>query len=109
MTDTIIHVGDDGTVFELTILDTKKKPINVSTASLRVIHFMKPDRTRVTKTATLTTNGVDGKIQYKSVAGDIDMAGEWIMQGFVKFSDGNGFFSEKPEFPVITNIAHVDE
>jgi hypothetical protein len=102
---TIIHKGDIGTVFELTITETTGTVVDVSTATSKSILFQKPDKTKVSKTATFTTDGSDGKIQYTAVDGDIDTIGEWSMQGYVELASGGKFHSEITTFEVNRNLS----
>lgn len=101
---TIIHVGDVGTVFELTITEKNGTVVDVSSAETLVIHFQKPNKTKLARTAVLTTDGKDGKIQYTTVAGDIMSTGVWQFQGYAVFSASEKFSSEVAEFPVMPNI-----
>lgn len=102
--NTIIHVGDVGTAFELVIEDKKGVPVNVSTATSMVMYFQKPDKSKISRTPVFSTDGLDGKIQYVSAEGDIDIVGEWIYQGYVIFSEAEKFFSLPATFDVHRNI-----
>jgi hypothetical protein len=76
MTDTIIHVGDVGTVIRLTVTEKDgTTPINVSTASVKTFYFRKPDGTKFNRPAEFNTDGADGKLKYTTVDGDIDVTG----------------------------------
>ena len=97
------HNGDIGTVFELTIVDTDEVPIDVSTAIVKYIYFQDPTGARMRKTATFTTDGTDGKIQYVTIAGDIDEVGTWQVQGYVETSLGK-FYTEKMSFQVSSTL-----
>ena len=66
-----IHLGDIGTVFEVTIMDGKSV-VNVSTATDITFHFKKPSGTLITKTGQFATNGSDGKVKYTTISGDLD-------------------------------------
>jgi len=104
MTTIYVHNGDIGTIFRLTITDTDGTAIDVSTATTKYIYFQKPSGVRVQKTATFTTDGTDGKIQYTSIAGDIDSVGTWQIQGYVETSLGK-FWTEKDSFKVYSTLA----
>ena len=97
------HNGDIGTVFELTIKDTDEAVIDVSTAAVKYIYFQDPTGTRMRKTATFTTDGTDGKIEYVTIAGDIDEVGTWQVQGYVETSLGK-FYTEKMSFQVLSTL-----
>ena len=104
MTTIYVHNGDVGTVFRLTITDTDGTAIDVSTAVTKYIYFQDPTGAKVQKTAAFTTNGSDGKIQYTTIAGDIDMVGTWHVQGYVETSLGK-FWTEKDSFKVYSTLA----
>jgi hypothetical protein len=93
-----IHVNDVGTQFIVTIEDCNG-PIDISAYTPLQLTFAKPDGTTSSKTATFYTDGTDGKIQYITLAGDIDMAGEWKIQGLV-----SGFHSSIGSFTVQRNL-----
>ena len=98
-----VHNGDIGTVFELTIVDTDDTAVDVSTAAVKYIYFQDPTGTRMRKTATFTTDGTDGKIEYVTIAGDIDEVGTWQVQGYVETSLGK-FYTEKMSFQVLSTL-----
>ena len=104
MTTIYVHNGDVGTVFRLTIIDTDGTAIEVSTASVKYIYFQDPNGTRTQETAAFTTDGTDGKIQYTTTAGDIDLVGTWMVQGYVETSLGK-FWTEKDSFKVYSTLA----
>ena len=97
-----IFAGDIGTIFELTIeesIDGIDTVVNVSSATTRQLIFRKPDQSVLTKTASFTTDGTDGKIRYVTAPGDIDTAGQWIVQGKVVMPSGT-FYSSMIGFKV---------
>jgi hypothetical protein len=104
MTTIYVHNGDVGTVFRLTIVDTAGTAIDVSTATTKYIYFEDPAGTKVQKTAAFYTDGKDGKIQYTTVSGDIDLVGTWRIQGYVETSLGN-FWTEKDSFKAYSTLA----
>jgi len=105
MADTIIHVGDVGTIFRLTITeDDDTTAVNVSTASVKKFYFLKPDGTKLAKTAEFNTDGVDGKLKYTAIAGDIDTAGRWQVQAYVEIGAAK-YYSSKTAFSVHSNLA----
>lgn len=78
-----IHVGDIGTVFKIKITDDAGLALNISAATTLKIIFLKPNKERLEKTATFSTDGTDGYIQYSTIAGDLDRPGAWKIQGYV--------------------------
>ena len=77
-----VHKSDIGTAFRVTVQDGETA-VDVSGATTKQIVFQKPSGTSVTQTAAFVTDGTNGQIQYVTVAGDLNEAGKWIMQGYV--------------------------
>ena len=82
-----IHKGDIGTVFVVTVQDGSSA-VDVSGATTKQVLFRKPDGTVVANDAEFTTDGTDGKIQYTSVADDLDTVGQWHIQARVTLPAG---------------------
>jgi hypothetical protein len=105
MADTIIHVGDVGTIFRLTITeDDDTTAVDVSGASVKTFYFKKPDGTKLTKTAAFNTDGKDGKLAYTAIATDISIAGTWQVQAYVEIGAAK-YYSSKQTFSVHSNLA----
>lgn len=98
-----IHVGDIGTVFLGTVMDGSSV-VDVSGATTKQLFFKKPDDTVLTKTAAFTTDGSDGKIQYASIAADLDIAGWWNWQGKLILPGGT-WRTDVHRFQVHVNLA----
>ena len=78
-----IFVGDTP-ILERVITDQDGAIVDVSTASLKQIILGRPNGGgSLTKTATFTTNGVDGKIRYQIVS-ELDVPGIWQWEGYVE-------------------------
>ena len=103
MTTNIVHY-DIGTTIQLTIQDADGAAIDVSSASVKYIDLMKPDKTTARKTAVFGSDGTDGIIKYVTVEGDINQTGIWYCQGYVELSDGK-FRSAETTFEVKRAIA----
>lgn len=56
-------------------------PVDLSAATAITLLFKKPDLTTQSFVATLTTNGMDGKLSYNLNASDLDQAGYYYVQG----------------------------
>ena len=97
-----IHYGDIGVNFNITVMNDTV-PLNVSNANSISIIFQKPDSSDLTKTASLVTNGTDGKIKYTTVAGDLDQIGTWQIQARVNFG-ASVFSTDIQKFKVYRNI-----
>ncbi len=97
-----IHVNDVGTTFVVTIKDESEAIVNVSSATITFI-FGKPDGTEISRVGDFVTTGVDGKVEYITVAGDIDQYGSWKLQVFVDFGDSE-WYSDIYKFKVYSNL-----
>lgn len=88
-----IHVGDIGTIFEVTLKDELQGIVNVSSQTFMQICFRRPDKSVFTRNAVFTTDGTDGKIQYVTVAGDLNIQGvapnpNWALQAVITLPTG---------------------
>lgn len=97
-----IHVDDVGTQFLLTIMDGSAA-VDISSASTKQIIIKKPSGTKMTKSATFSNDGSDGKIYYSSIADDLDETGSYKLQGKVIISDGT-FYTDITTFKVHRNL-----
>jgi len=99
-----IHTGDIGTIFIATIIDSDSgSPIDLSASTARTIIFKRPVGEKINGTASLSTDGTDGKIQYSVVDGDLNMCGDWSIQAKV-VGPGYTNYSEISTFTVINNL-----
>ena len=71
-----IHLNDIGTIFEVTVQDDGVI-VDISGATTKEIIFKKSRGEVLTKAAVFSTDGVDGKMRYVAVAGDLDERGQW--------------------------------
>lgn len=90
-----IHVDDIGTIFEVTIIDPETdREMDISDATETLIYLLKPavdndtPPVRLDKTASFVTDGTNGKIQYATIAGDLDLDGTYKIQARVTTPDG---------------------
>ena len=97
-----VHLNDVGTVFEITLKDGSSIADISSPVSLNII-FRKPNRSILTKTAVLTTDGTDGKLQYVAIAGDLNAKGKWSIQAAVVLASGS-WKSDISTFEVFANL-----
>ena len=98
-----IRLGDIGTEFLITLKDQDSTVIDISSADTLQVIFKKPSCELLTKTATLKTDGTDGKMYYNSISGDLDEAGVWKIQGSVVFG-GSSWKTDITTFRVYDNI-----
>lgn len=98
-----IHVGDVGTIFLVTIKDENDTVVDVSTSVGKTLIFKKPDGTILSKTASFSTDGTNGEIQYTTIDGDLDLHGKWAIQAFIDFGSTE-WYSDIDKFTVYNNL-----
>lgn len=97
-----IHEDDIGTKLLATIIDDNEV-VNISSSSSLTLLIKKPNGSILTRPATLETDGTDGKIYYITVAGDLDEAGIYKIQGLVVLPNGS-FYTSIVTFKVHCNL-----
>ena len=100
-----IHVNDIGTRFLVTVKDGTST-VDVSPAGATgVLTFKRPDDTTIARTASTLTDGsaVSGVMYYDTIAGDLNQAGLWKIQGKVTISSGT-FYTDIQGFNVHCNL-----
>ena len=97
-----IHLGDVGTVFEITVNDGASV-VDISSATTKEITFRKADSTESVETAAFTTDGTDGKIRYTAVADDLDVVGVWNIQAKIIMPAGT-WYTDVGNFRVHENL-----
>ena len=100
-----IHIGDIGTIFEVTLMDDLDI-VPIANASVMQIVFVKPDeaKTKVINTAVLSGDGSDGKMRFiTTVVGDLDIKGTWKIQGKVTLPTGS-WSTDIDKFKVHENL-----
>lgn len=97
-----IHKNDVGTAFIVTVTDDDAV-VDISSATALQLVFRKPSGTTTTVSASLYTNGTDGKMVYTATSGLLDEAGAWRMQGIATFGS-NVFHSDVEIFRVSENL-----
>lgn len=98
-----IHVGDIGTVFEITMYDQEQLLTDLQYASEKCFVFKKPGALIIQRTAEFKTDGSDGILQYITVDGDLDLKGNWSIQGRVVLPTGK-WSSDTERFKVYANL-----
>lgn len=85
-----MHVGDYGTIVELTILHRHtKRPLDLGGITVMDFLFEAPSGTTFSRTAVIANPpGTDGTIQYTIADGDIEEEGRWKIQGRVQDLEG---------------------
>lgn len=73
-----IKLGDFGEILVLTMKDKDGTVQDISSFTTRQVIVRTPDKLKtVTRTATFTTDGTDGKLDFSFADGDIDRPGLW--------------------------------
>ncbi len=99
------NVGDVNLIIELQVVNPDTiVAIDISTASTKEIYLARPDGTVLTKTATFTTDGTDGKIQFATASGDFTVSGPYTVQAHVVWG-GNDRKTSKRMFEVEEPLA----
>ena len=79
-----IHLGDIGTVIELTVKDADTNvAVDISAATTKQLKLRSPTGIDKTTTAVFKTDGTDGVIQYTTITDDLDEQGVWELQAYV--------------------------
>ena len=94
-----IHKEDIGTLFKLTIVDQDGVIVDVSSDPSPEIKF-KVGSQVLTRVAKFTTDGTDGVIEYTTVSGDLNVKGNWTMQGHIILTSGE-WHTTKVNFKVL--------
>ena len=85
--------NDVGMPLELVFKDSAGVVVDISSATTKEILLHKPGGAVLTKTATFTTNGTDGKIRFSSASGDWDQPGVYRLQGHIAGTGYNRYSS----------------
>jgi hypothetical protein len=102
-----IHEDDIGTKLLLTVTHCDVTPasgVDISTATSLSIFIKKPDSTVLSRSGVLNTTGVDGKMYYTTVAGDLDEAGTYKIQGSITFPSTARYRTSAATFQVECNL-----
>lgn len=97
-----IHKDDVGTKLLVTVTDDGVA-VDISSASSLSVIIRKPDGESLTRTGVLDSSGTDGKMYYITVAGDLDEAGHYKIQGKVVLPSGT-FYTSISTFKVHCNL-----
>lgn len=102
-----LQIDDSGIALVVTVTASDgTTPINLSSASNFTIYIYRPDGRLITGTASLYTNGLDGKIQYITQSTDLTVQGVYKVQASYQLS-GNLKHTSKDIFCVEPNLLGV--
>jgi len=116
-TENEIHVDDIGTEVLVTVVDCDTldgngdpTPIDISSATIMLVRLEKSDKVVIEGAAAFTTvgsggagDGTDGQMSYFSIAGDLDLSGNYRVQGRVTTPEGV-WSSSIEKFKVYQNL-----
>ncbi len=105
MTTAGIHVGDVGTVIEVTVKDESTQVFDLSSQTKIRLDFKSPRGVVRSHDATLVSDGSDGRIAYTTRAGDFDEVGIWSVQAYIELANGDSKHSDLLQFQVYPNVA----
>ena len=97
-----VHLGDIGTVIQL-ILTRDGAVFDISAASVKQLRLSDASESLRVKNAAFTSNGTDGKLQYTTIAGDLDCLGTVRVQAYVVLPTGS-WSSDQVAFTVDGNL-----
>ena len=98
-----IHVDDIGTSFEVTLKDSNGAVFPIDAATTKDLLFRKPDDSVLTKAGVFVTDGLDGKLKYVSISGDLNQPGDWVLQAYIVKPGFDGHSSQS-NFEVFSNL-----
>lgn len=90
MADKKLHVGDIGTIFELTVKEGVNI-VDVSNASTKDITLSRPDETTVVRAAGFFSDGLDGTLTFTIIADDLSMEGTYFLQAYLVLPSWSGY------------------
>jgi len=97
-----IHVNDIGTRFLATIQDNGTI-VDISSASQIQMIFRRPNDEVFYRVGSLLTSGVDGKVYYDTVSGDLSNVGMHKLQAKVYLPSGT-YYTDIYSFQVNCNL-----
>lgn len=97
-----IHVNDIGTRFLATIQDNGTV-VDISSASQIQMIFRRPNDEVFYRVGSLLTSGVDGKVYYDTVSGDLSNVGMHKLQAKVYLPSGT-YYTDIYSFQVNCNL-----
>lgn len=97
-----IHLGDIGTIFEVTLKDDSGL-VDLTGATTTELYFKKPGNKTLTKTAIPDGDPTTGILRYTTIADDLDTVGWWKIQAYIVLPGGS-WKSDIGTFEVHGNI-----
>lgn len=99
-----IQVGAIGATIRITVADPDGNALDISTCTrTNNLYLRSPTNRVLIKTPTFVTDGTNGQIEYDTISGDLDVAGNWRAQ-FKLVMGGDTIPTSVTNFPVESNI-----
>jgi hypothetical protein len=96
-----IHKTAIGVLLQIRAVDSNGAPVDLSGTTEKAIRVEKPDGTTTEYTASFTTDGTDGWLEYTTTTSDaINMAGGYQYQARCKWSATKEHFTDIVAFEV---------
>ena len=100
----VIHVGDIGVLFQVTVLTNLGAPVNLVGGSGFNFRLEHTSGVFIDRIPVFTTNGADGGLQWATTStADLTLAGSWQLQVLVTVASGT-FRSTYAPFTVQPNL-----
>lgn len=99
-----IRLNDVGVRIKATIYDLDGNVVDLSSYTTLTFNFEKPDGSIIPKTASLSTDGMDGQVEYITESGVIDQIGIWNFQVYVVLGV-NSYSSTETRFRVTRKLS----
>lgn len=77
--------------------------LDISSATTKNIIIERPDNTIITAMGSFMTNGTDGLLYYRTVAGDLNQAGIYNAQAYIEMPTFTGY-TTPTNFTVYSNL-----
>jgi len=102
----ICRMDDTGLQVVVQVLDGNGNPVDLRSASTKVIKFLLPGEETFDVNASLYTNGMDGKLYATTTttAPPLDQTGIWYVQARVASGAQNSLSTSWGQFKVMSNI-----
>ena len=101
-----IQQGNIGTKFVLTIIDTNTDDVyDLTSADTLEMIFQKPNNGSAITLSAVSPVGTDGKMEYTTTSGILDIPGFWNLQGHIEGPGTIDIKTSTYEFQVNENLA----
>jgi hypothetical protein len=88
MADPQLHVDDVGTTLLFPVTDEDGAVVPLGSYQSLTVYIARPDKSLLTRSGSLYTDGSDGIVMYQTVAGDFNTTGNYRFQAVVRLPSG---------------------